>query len=231
MFGELRAGTQRARSHGMRQLAVLLSLLAGCYGYPRGGQRVHHVQVDVAVGAGERRTTGVRDDPELSSVAASSMTTTAPAVRWFTPSGHGGGVRAEAGRGDGGPTLRVKAIDAFYAYERIVADGAVSLAGFAGPSRTAANVVNYCYAEPHSIIDFCGGRGNWPPPPDLHAYDQVAWGGVLGLGASARAGSLLLGLDLAWRATRPFDSSPVGWNHTVMAQLRLGLDIAFANPP
>jgi hypothetical protein len=36
------------------------------------------------------------------------------------------------------------------------------------------------------------------------------------------------GVELAWRATRPVEDSPVGWNHVVMAQARVGLDIAFA---
>jgi hypothetical protein len=214
----------------MRQLAVLLGFVTiACHGYPRGGRRAHHVQLDVGLGAGERRTTGVRDDPELSAVAASAITSTSPGVRWFSPSGHGGGLRMDSSRGDDGPTLRVKAIDATYAYERVVADGRVSLVGFAGPSRSSARVTSYCYSAPDSLFG-CPGGAHWPPPPDLHAYDHVAWGGVLGLGASARAGSVLLGLDVGWRATRPFESSPVGWNHIMTAQLRFGVDIAFASP-
>jgi hypothetical protein len=36
-------------------------------------------------------------------------------------------------------------------------------------------------------------------------------------------------VELAWRATRAVEDSPVGWNHIVMAQARVGLDIAFAS--
>ena len=214
----------------MRSLAVLGLALLGCYGYPRGGARAHHVQVDVGFVGGERRTSGVRS-AELSSVASSSLTSTAAGVRAFTAGGHGGGVRTDRGGGDGHLTASVRAVDAFYSYERVVADGVVSLAGFAGPSRTEQRVTNYCYSDPRSIIDLCSDGKHWPPPPDLHAYDHVAWGGVVGLGASARAGSILVGAELAWRATRPLDASPVGWNHQVMAELRIGLDLAFSNQP
>ena len=33
----------------------------------------------------------------------------------------------------------------------------------------------------------------------------------------------------AWRATRPVEDSPVGWNHVIRAQARVGLDTAFAS--
>jgi hypothetical protein len=210
----------------MLRLTALLGLATiGCYGVPRGGKRVHHAQIGVAIGGGERRTSGVRDDAELARVARSPVMTTAPELRVLTASGHGGGVRIESAGSQDGPTLRVKAIEAVYAYEHVAGDGVLSLVGFAGPSRTRAKVAQYCYSSPSSILDPCG---NWPPPPDLHAYDHVAWGGVLGIDGSARLGSLLVGIELAWRATRPVEDSPVGWNHMVMAQARIGLDIALA---
>jgi hypothetical protein len=210
----------------MLRLTALLALATiGCYGVPRGGRRVHHVQIDVAIGGGERRTTGVRDDAELARVARSPVMTTGPELRLLTASGHGGGIRLESASSQDGPSLSVDAVEAVYAYERVAADGVLSLVGFAGPSRTRAHVAHYCYSDPSGILDPCG---KWPPPPDLHAYDHVAWGGVLGIDGSARLGSVLVGLELAWRATRPVEDSPVGWNHMVMAQARVGLDIALA---
>ena len=186
---------------------------------------MHHVQVAVAMGGGERRTTGVRDDAELARVARSSMMTTAPELRVLTASGHGAGLRLESAGSQDGPTLGFKAIDAVYAYEHVPGDGALSLVGFVGPSRTRARVGQYCYSSPASVLDPCG---KWPPPPDLHAYDHVAWGGVLGIDGSMRMGSILVGLELAWRVTRPVEDSPVGWNQMVMAQARVGFDFAVA---
>jgi len=53
--------------------------------------------------------------------------------------------------------------------------------------------------------------------------------GVAGVTGSAWAGSFLVGVELAWRWTRPVEDSPAGWNHIVIAQAQVGLDIAFAS--
>jgi hypothetical protein len=53
--------------------------------------------------------------------------------------------------------------------------------------------------------------------------------GVAGVTGSVWAGSFLVGVDLARRATRPVEDSPAGWNRVVIAQARVGLDIAFAS--
>jgi hypothetical protein len=209
------------------RFAVLALLLVGCYGYPRGGRRAHHVVTAVGIGGGRRSVGGVQS-AEMSAVASSSAVVNGGGTRYLSPSGHGGGVQFEVLSGSGSPGLSVKALDAVYAYEYVAGDGLVSLVGFAGPSRTSAKAVNYCYSAPKSLLQCSGPGVHWPEPPDLDDYNGVAWGGVAGLTAGVRLGSLLVGGELTWRATRPSGDTHVGWNQSLSAQLRVGLDIAVA---
>jgi hypothetical protein len=58
-----------------------------------------------------------------------------------------------------------------------------------------------------------------------HGYPR----GVVGVTGGAPTGGFLVGEELGWRAPRPVEDSTVGWNHIVMAQARVELDLALAS--
>lgn len=139
-------------------------------------------------------------------------------LRLFHPSGHGGGVRI-AGVTElslfGGRTDAAFVLDLPYAYRFVAPKRGWHVVPtlFAGPSliRTSATYREEC---------FLGCTNS--PPPDLHAHDHLALGGVLGGSLDVHVGRAFVGVDLSARHVLAVSSSTVDGDDELLALLRVG---------
>jgi hypothetical protein len=147
--------------------------------------------------------------------------------RLFHPSGHGGGVRVAGlteiklfgGREDGAFVLDVP-----YAFRFNDQESGWHFVPtlLAGPSlvRTSATYREECFL----------GCSN-TPPPDLHARDHVALGGVLGGSLDLHRGRAFVGIDMSARRVLAVDNASVDGDTQLMTLLRFGATLGPATKP